>query len=193
MQFEYRKFLATLALISNATCAQAEQTHLSTILNIKMNATYLDIDPEATDSLSVKLMAAVRLTLSTEHSCGTSQLHITPNSIGVPVESFLAEVNKIKKYANDGTALFITHQDCEQKIPMANKFVTCTGEICRSLKDVLIDGKLYLDKNYRPAPAARSLFFIEQPQTYDQKLKAWKVNIYDKKKQEDCGRWIRRQ
>ncbi|MDQ0981785.1 toxin-antitoxin system YwqK family antitoxin [Pseudomonas synxantha] len=181
MQFEYKKFLVTLALISNAIYAQAEQTHLSTILNIKMNATYLDMDTETTDSFGVKLMAAVRLTLSTEHSCGTSKLHITPDSIGVPVEDFLAEVKKIKKYADDGAALFITHHDCDRKIPMATKFATCTGEICRSLTDVLIDGKMYLDKNYRPVPAARSLFFIEQPQTYDQKLKAWKVYIYDKK------------
>lgn len=179
MPFKYRKFLTGLVFATNATYAYAEHIHPSTISNIKMNATYLDIDPETIGSSGVTLMAAVRLTLSTAHKCGTSEVHITPNSIGVPVENFLEEVKKIKKYADDGTALFITHEDCERKIPMATKFALCTGEICRSLTDALIDGKLHLDKNYRPTPAARSHFFTTSPKIYDDKLKAWKVTIYE--------------
>lgn len=96
MQLTYKIFFVALGLAANITYAHAEHIHPSTILNIKMNATYLDIDPDKTGHSSIKLMPAVRLTLSTPHSCGTSQVHITPDSIGVPVENFLGEIVKIK-------------------------------------------------------------------------------------------------
>ena len=158
--------------------ADPRPDHPTIIVGMNTHATYLAKGPDAQGASQLQLRAAVLLQLSTEHACGSNEVYLTPESVGVPNESFGRLIDEVQQLIDDETPLLITLSECEGKRAFFEKVRACTPEECTQLTTSLVDGKLYLDEEYAPTSKGQATFYLPMPLTYDKKRKAWHAKIH---------------
>ncbi|PCR97181.1 hypothetical protein CP336_08715 [Pseudomonas fluorescens] len=141
-------------------------------------ATYLAKGPEVNGHASMQLRAAALLTLETPHSCGSNEVYLTPESLGIPNESFRRALGEVQDLIDQKVPLLLTLSACERKRAFFKKVRPCTSEECVDLMTPLVDGKLYLDEHFAPVGRVRASYYLKMPMTYDGKLQAWNAQIF---------------
>lgn len=181
MPFNQWKVLSA-ALISLALTFTANATprpeHATIIVSMDTHATYVGKGPAIQGVPQAELRAAALLELSTPHACGSNEVYLTPESSGIPKESFRAALAEIQELINNQTPLLMTLSACDGKRAFFEKIRECTPQACGKLTASLVDGKLYLDEEYVPTSKSLAAFFLKMPIPYDSKRKAWKAKIY---------------
>lgn len=177
MPFKHWKSLGlALLTFTSPLLAHAESrpAHPTVIIDMDTNASYVAKGP----SNQAELRRAVLLQLSNPHACGSDEVYLTPESVGVPNESFGRLINEVQQLIDDETPLLLTLSDCDGQRAFFEKVRACTPEECAELTATLVDGKQYLDEQYQPIGRSQASFFIPMPMPYDKKLKAWHAKVF---------------
>ncbi|WP_238349507.1 hypothetical protein [Pseudomonas sp. SWRI179] len=117
---------AALLVFTAPLNAESRPDHPSVITAMNPRATYLAKGPEVNGHSVMQLRAAARLTLSTPHSCGSNEVYLTPESIGVPDESFRRALGEVQDLIDQKTPLLLTLSNCERKRAFLEKVRPCT-------------------------------------------------------------------
>lgn len=177
MPFRHRKLLSAavltlaLPLALNATPRPDPPT---IIVGMDSGASYIAKDSQQ----QPELRRAVLLELSSAHRCGSNEVYLTPESSGIPAESFGQALEEIQQLIDDQTPLLLTLSDCDGKRAFFEKVRPCTAQECRELTASLVDGKLYLDERYAPTGQGQASYFLTMPMSYDKRQKAWNAKIF---------------
>lgn len=181
MPFNQRKALGA-ALITLAlpfsTHANPRPDHPTIIVGMDTHATYVAKGPAIQGAPQAELRAAALLELSTAHACGSNEVYLTPESVGVPNESFGRLLEEVQQLIDDETPLLLTLSACDGKRAFFEKVRACTPEECGELTASLVDGKLYLDEEYAPTTKGQATFFLPMPLAHDSKRKAWHAKVF---------------
>lgn len=169
--------LITLALPFSIH-ANPRPDHPTIIIGMDTHATYIGQGPAIQGIPQPELRAAALLELSTPHACGSNEVYLTPESVGVPNESFGRLLNEVQQLIDDETPLLITLSECDGKRAFFEKVRPCTPEECGNLTASLVDGKLYLDEDYAPTSKGQAAYFLKMPMAYDSKRKAWHAKVF---------------
>ncbi|WPN56863.1 toxin-antitoxin system YwqK family antitoxin [Pseudomonas sp. P9_31] len=170
--------LIALALPLSAHADTPHPDHPTIIIGMNPHATYIGKGPEIQGVPQAQLRAAALLTLSTAHACGSNEVYLTPESVGVPNESFGRLLDEVQQLIDDETPLLLTLSECDGKRAFFEKVRPCTPEECSALTASLVDGKLYLDEQYAPTTKGQASYFLPMPLTYDSKRKAWHAKVF---------------
>jgi len=171
-------FHTALLIFAPPLNAESRPDHPSVITAMNPRATYLAKGPEVNGHAAIQLRAAARLTLSTPHSCGSSEVYLTPESIGVPDESFRRALDEVQDLIDQKIPLLLTLSNCERKRAFLEKVRPCTPEECGELTATLVDGKLFLDEAYNPTGKSLAAYYLEMPMPYDSKRQAWRARVF---------------
>ncbi|QJI42004.1 toxin-antitoxin system YwqK family antitoxin [Pseudomonas sp. ADAK2] len=169
--------LVTLALPFSIH-ANPRPDHPTIIVGMDTHATYIAKGPAIQGVPQAELRAAALLELSTAHACGSNEVYLTPDSVGVPNESFGQLLAEVQQLIDDETPLLITLSACDGKRAFFEKVRACTPEECGKLTASLVDGKLYLDEDYAPTSKGQASYFLKMPMAYDSNRKAWKAKVF---------------
>lgn len=186
MQFiSWRALNALLFVFAPPLNADAESSpeHPTVIIGMNPRATYLSKGPEVNGHASMQLKGAALLTLSTPHSCGSNEIYLTPESSGIPNESFRRAVDEIQDLIDQKIPLLLTLSACERKRAFFEKVRPCTLEECGDLMNHLVDGKLYLDEHFTPTGKGQASYYVNMPMPHDDKLNAWSAEVFYKDSQ----------
>ncbi|NUT84541.1 MULTISPECIES: toxin-antitoxin system YwqK family antitoxin [Pseudomonas] len=179
MQFiSWKALHAALLVFAPPLNAESRPDHPSVITAMNPRATYLAKGPEVNGHSAIQLRAAARLTLSTPHSCGSNEVYLTPESIGVPDESFRRALGEVQDLIDQKIPLLLTLSNCERKRAFLEKVRPCTPEECGELTATLVDGKLFLDEDYKPTGKSLAAYYLEMPMPYDSKRQAWRAKVF---------------
>ncbi|WP_256597479.1 toxin-antitoxin system YwqK family antitoxin [Pseudomonas sp. 31-12] len=181
MQFiSWKLFSAALLILAQPLTnhAKSPTDHPTVIVGMNPRATYLAKGPEVNGHSSIQLRAAALLTLSTPHACGSNEVYLTPESLGIPGESFRRALGEIQDLIDQKIPLLITLSTCERKRAFFEKVRPCTSEECGDLMNPLVDGKLYLDERFAPIGKDQASFYLKMPMPYDADQKAWKAEVF---------------
>ncbi|ANI30196.1 hypothetical protein PL78_10220 [Yersinia entomophaga] len=123
---------------------------------------------------------ALRLTLSSKHACGNNIAYITPESIGAPAKEFGSVAGKLKALMDDQTPMLMFLADCQGSVAMVHGADDCNAQTCPEFAPKAVTkGMLYLSEELEPVREADAQYVQKMPMPYDQKLKAWKMEVYD--------------
>jgi antitoxin component YwqK of YwqJK toxin-antitoxin module len=181
MQFISWKSFGTALLILTqplTTYAETSPEHPTVIVDMNPRATYLAKGPEVNGHPPIQLRAAALLTLSTPHACGSNEVYMTPESAGIPNDSFRRALDEIQQLIDQKIPLLLTHSACERKRAFLEKVRPCTPEACGELMASLVDGKQYLDRDFSPIGQGQASYYLKMPMAYDSKRKAWAAQIF---------------
>ncbi|MGW8465060.1 toxin-antitoxin system YwqK family antitoxin [Pseudomonas sp. CLCA07] len=181
MQFISWKSISSALLVLTqplTTYAETPSDHPTVIVDMNPRATYLAKGPEVNGHAAIQLRAAALLTLSTPHACGSNEIYLTPESAGIPDESFRRALDEVQELIDQKIPLLITLSACERKRAFFEKVRPCTPEECGELMTPLVNGKLYLDEHFAPIGKGQASFYLKMPMPYDTDLKAWKAEIF---------------
>ncbi|WP_223512288.1 toxin-antitoxin system YwqK family antitoxin [Pseudomonas sp. GL-B-19] len=181
MQFISWKSISSALLVLTqplTTYAETPPDHPTVIVGMNPRATYLAKGPEVNGHAAIQLRAAALLTLSTPHACGSNEIYLTPESAGIPDESFRRALDEVQELIDQKIPLLITLSACERKRAFFEKVRPCTPEECGELMTPLVNGKLYLDEHFAPIGKGQASFYLKMPMPYDTDLKAWKAEIF---------------
>ncbi len=180
MQFiSWKAFNALLLVFAPPLNADPQPDHATVIIDMNPRATYLAKGPEVNGHAPIQLRAAALLTLSTPHTCGSNEIYLTPESAGIPAESFRRALGEIQDLIDQKVPLLLTLSACERKRAFFEKVRPCTVEECGELMTHLVDGKLYLDEHFAPTGKGVASHYLKMPMPYDASLKVWKVQIFN--------------
>ncbi|WP_256669100.1 toxin-antitoxin system YwqK family antitoxin [Pseudomonas sp. C2B4] len=160
------------------TYAESQPEHPTVIVGMNTRATYLAKGPEVNGHSSIQLRAAALLTLSTPHACGSNEIYMTPESAGIPDDSFRRALDEVQQLIDQKIPLLLTHTVCERKRAFLVKVRPCTPEECGELTASLVDGKQYLDREFSPTGQGQAYYYVKMPMEYDSKRKAWVAQIF---------------
>ncbi|MHC8304558.1 toxin-antitoxin system YwqK family antitoxin [Pseudomonas sp. PB3P13] len=186
MQFTPWTILSTAILIfALPLIAHSESTvdHPTVIVGMNPRATYLAKGPEVNGHSSVQLRLAALLTLSTPHACGSDEVYLTAESLGIPNESFRRATDEVQQLIDQKIPLLATLSECERKRAFLMKVRPCTPEECGELMATLVDGKQYLNHDLLPTGQGQASHYLKVPMDYDSKRKAWIAQIFSTKTQ----------
>ncbi|QVW24564.1 toxin-antitoxin system YwqK family antitoxin [Pseudomonas hormoni] len=181
MQFiPWKTFSTALVILTQALPAHAETStdHPTVIVDMNPRATYLAKGAEVNGHAPIQLRAAALLTLSTPHACGSNEVYMTPESAGIPIDSFRRALDEVQQLIDQKIPLLLTHSVCERKRAFLEKVRPCTPEECGELMATLIDGKQYLDRDFSPIGQGQASYYLKMPMDYDSKRKAWAAQIF---------------
>ncbi|WP_367374398.1 toxin-antitoxin system YwqK family antitoxin [Pseudomonas lini] len=181
MQFiSWKSFSAVLVILTHSLTTQAETQpdHPTVIVDMNPRATYLAKGAEVNGHAPIQLRAAALLTLSTPHACGSNEVYMTPESAGIPNDSFRRALDEIQQLIDQKIPLLLTHSACERKRAFLEKVRPCTPEACGELMASLVDGKQYLDRDFSPIGQGQASYYLKMPMDYDSKHKAWAAQIF---------------
>jgi antitoxin component YwqK of YwqJK toxin-antitoxin module len=179
MQFiSWNTLNALLFVFAPPLNADPKPDHPTVILDMNTRATYLAKGPEVNGHSSIQLKAAALLTLSTPHACGSNEVYLTPESSGIPVESFRRALDEVQDLIDQKIPLLLTLSACERKRAFFEKVRPCTPEECGDLTNPLVDGKLYLDEHVKPTGKGQASYYLQMPMAYDKKNQAWHAQIF---------------
>ncbi|OLF55455.1 toxin-antitoxin system YwqK family antitoxin [Pseudomonas chlororaphis] len=177
MPFKHWKFLSVAALALAAPLALGAAplpAHPTVIVSMDSGASYIAMDAKQ----QPQLHHAVLLELSSAHRCGSNEVYLTPESIGVPSESFGQVLEEVQQLIDDQTPLLLTLSQCEGKRAFFEQVRPCTAQECAELTASLVDGKLYLDEHYAPTGKGQASYFLAMPMPYDKQQKAWSAKVF---------------
>lgn len=177
MQFKHWKTCVTTALLGSLALpgsVLADSSVPATLVGMDTNASHV-VKGEKGDA---QLARAVLLKLSVNHACGSNELYMTPDSIGVPADNFGRVIERTEELIEDQTPFIITLSACDGQRAMATRFDPCTPEACAAVAAKPVDGKLYLDEDYSPVTERGAEYVLQVPMPYDKEHKAWKAKIY---------------
>ncbi|WP_225919844.1 toxin-antitoxin system YwqK family antitoxin [Pseudomonas khorasanensis] len=179
MQFiSWNTFNALLLAFAPSLNAETKSDHPTVILDMNPRATYLAKGPEVNGHSSMQLRGAALLTLSTPHACGSNEVYLTPESLGIPTESFRRALGEVQDLIDQKIPLILTLSACERKRAFFEKVRPCTPEECADLTNPLADDKLYLDEHLKPIGEGLALYYLQMPMPYDEEKQAWQAQIF---------------
>lgn len=177
MPLKHWKLLSTAVLtlaFPLALNATPRPDHPTIIVGMDINASYIGKDSQQ----QPELRRAVLLELSNAHRCGSNEVYLTPESAGIPTESFSQALEEFQQLIDEQTPLLLTLSDCDGKRAFFEKVRACTAQECGELTASLVDGKLYLDERYAPTGKGQAAYFLSMPMNYDDGQKAWNAKIF---------------
>ncbi|MCB2255738.1 toxin-antitoxin system YwqK family antitoxin [Pseudomonas chlororaphis] len=177
MPFKHWKSLSTAVLtltLPLTLSAAPAPDHPTVITSMNTRSSYIGMDSEQQPQLRL----AVLLELSTAHRCGSNEVYLTPESAGIPEESFSRALGEIQQLIDQQVPLLLTLSDCDGKRAFFKKVRPCTPEECGDLTASLVDGKLYLDEQYAPTGQSLASYYLKMPMSYDKRQKAWHAKVF---------------
>ncbi|QQZ43321.1 toxin-antitoxin system YwqK family antitoxin [Pseudomonas sp. SK3(2021)] len=177
MPFKHWKLLSaavltfTLPLTLNAT---PRPDHPTIIVSMDRGSSYIAMDSKQQPQLRL----AVLLELSSAHRCGSNEVYLTPESAGIPEQSFSRALGEIQQLIDQQIPLLLTLSECDGKRAFFEKVRPCTPQECSDLTASLVDGKLYLDERYAPTGRGLASYYLTMPMSYDKRQKAWHAKVF---------------
>jgi antitoxin component YwqK of YwqJK toxin-antitoxin module len=158
--------------------AESQPEHPTVIIGMNTRTTYMAKGPEVNGHSSIQLRAAALLTLSAPHACGSNEVYMTPESTGIPDDSFRRALDEVQQLIDQKIPLLLIHSACDRKRAFLEKVRPCTPEQCGELMASLVDGKQYLDREFSPTGQGQAHYYVKMPMEYDSKRKAWAAQIF---------------